>query len=82
MYFLKYFCQKSSRGATLLGLLLQTTRGQEKSGRAVIHSPAWRQSEYQSVSSLGLLRERIRSRAWSIALSKWTIGAALIWASS
>jgi hypothetical protein len=63
MYFLTYFCQNSGCGTTLptllfhsVLLLLQTTQGQEKSRRAVVCSPVWCYSTFQSVSVPGLCR--------------------------
>jgi hypothetical protein len=88
--FFTYFCQKSGRGATLalltspfrlVLLLLQTTRGQEKSGRVVVRSPhgASQNTNWFKVPSCGEFGGwLVRSRAWFLALSKWTFGAAPI----
>ncbi len=64
----------------LLGFTaLQTIRGWEKSSWAMVCNPAWHQSEYWSVSGPGLWRVQGGGgfvMAWSLALSKWTVGAA------
>jgi hypothetical protein len=88
-----YFCQKSSHSADPVDpppfhsvlLQLQTTRGWEKSCWAVVHSLAWHQSGFQSVSGLWLHLVggvTVLSLARSFALSKWTAGVAPFWANS
>jgi hypothetical protein len=66
-------------------LLLQTTRGWEKSRRAVVCSPVRRKSTFQSVSHPRLCRLRgwwVLSWACSLVLLKWTAGSALFWVNS
>jgi hypothetical protein len=64
MHILMYLCQKSGCDVTAgppfhsVLLLLQTTRGREKSGQAVVCSLGRRQSEFQSVSGPGPSRLR------------------------
>ncbi len=72
----------------LVLLLLQTTQVWEKSCQAVIRNPARRQSGFLSVSDPGPCRVWGYGRgswflnwAHSLALSKWTAGTALVWAS-
>ncbi len=75
MYFLMYFRHKTGCSATLLTpppqsvlLLLQTTQQRERSSWAVVRSPAWCQSEYQSVSGPG---------PWRVWAARFSVGPCL-----
>ncbi len=57
-------------------LLFHTTQGWEKSLWAVVHSPVWRQPEFQSVSGPGPGRVQGKVVGLSLAFPKWNDDAA------
>ncbi len=66
MVILTFFCQKSGRGATL----------------PTPPSFSQHSNQFPVVGRVECGGWRVRSRAYSLALSKWTVGAAPIWACS
>ncbi len=85
---LRYFCQKSSRSPTLSTsplLLLKTTWGHEKTlwlWSAVQRGASQNSNQFLVPGRVEFRGCPVLSWARSLALSKWTAGAALFWANS